>query len=538
MTTNNFKSSSGITTPVWDSTFSKSKFPRFEALSKDITTGICVVGSGISGINVAYEAQRRLNRPVVLIEARAILSGETERTTGHLSSGDQGDRFYNLVSIFGEAGAKLAYESHQYAVDRVGQIAKELDIDCEYRNLSAKIIKAPEAENDLSKEYKTLQSLGIPSSYSEKETVGEDYTGPVLTIEKQGTFHPTKHLAGMVNYLSKQGNFEAYTNTRYVSHKRENDKLQVSVKGNNGDDFTISADSIVLATNMPPYKISHVIKQHYMRTYAIALAMPKDSYSDVLLYDNNDPYVYVRKTAHPDSTKEYLIIGGEDHKVGLESQESYPEHFENLEAWARRMFPFCQTVDYKWSGQIVENSEGLAHIGQTGDPQEYIVTGDNGNGLTHGTLAGKLIVDLIEGAKNPWTDIYSPRRTPLKAGLAGVYETAKENIIQQKEYLRLAVMDVSDIEAIPKCSGRVMREGITPTAVYKSDTGKITKFSALCPHMKGVVAWNPIEQSWDCPNHGSRFSGTTGECVMGPAKMGLHPSNAEAEQAAKGSATV
>jgi Rieske Fe-S protein len=42
----------------------------------------------------------------------------------------------------------------------------------------------------------------------------------------------------------------------------------------------------------------------------------------------------------------------------------------------------------------------------------------------------------------------------------------------------------------------------------------------LCSHLKGIVAWNKDEKSFDCPIHGSRFT-CRGEIVNGPAKMGL-----------------
>jgi Rieske Fe-S protein len=69
-----------------------------------------------------------------------------------------------------------------------------------------------------------------------------------------------------------------------------------------------------------------------------------------------------------------------------------------------------------------------------------------------------------------------------------------------------------------------------PVAVYKDENGKVHKYSALCPHLKGVVCWNAVEKSFDCPVHGSRFS-SEGVCVNGPAKANLSPADDAASTA-------
>jgi Rieske Fe-S protein len=42
----------------------------------------------------------------------------------------------------------------------------------------------------------------------------------------------------------------------------------------------------------------------------------------------------------------------------------------------------------------------------------------------------------------------------------------------------------------------------------------------MCPHLKGVVHWNSVEQTWDCPCHGSRFD-RYGNVIHGPANQPL-----------------
>lgn len=79
---------------------------------------------------------------------------------------------------------------------------------------------------------------------------------------------------------------------------------------------------------------------------------------------------------------------------------------------------------------------------------------------------------------------------------------------------------MSDIEDLVPGEGDVVRDGVHPTAVYKDPQGKIHKMTAVCPHMKGIVAWNKDEKTFDCPIHGSRFT-CKGDVINGPAKGNL-----------------
>ena len=64
---------------------------------------------------------------------------------------------------------------------------------------------------------------------------------------------------------------------------------------------------------------------------------------------------------------------------------------------------------------------------------------------------------------------------------------------QYKRFLQSDIKDIKDLA--PGSGGIIIPATKTPMAVYKDNEGKIFKFSALWPHMKGVVCWNPGEQS-------------------------------------------
>jgi Rieske Fe-S protein len=53
-------------------------------------------------------------------------------------------------------------------------------------------------------------------------------------------------------------------------------------------------------------------------------------------------------------------------------------------------------------------------------------------------------------------------------------------------------------------------------AAYRDADGKLHMVSPTCTHLGCRVTWNPAEQSWDCPCHGSRFT-VEGEVLEGPA---------------------
>jgi nitrite reductase/ring-hydroxylating ferredoxin subunit len=163
----------------------------------------------------------------------------------------------------------------------------------------------------------------------------------------------------------------------------------------------------------------------------------------------------------------------------------------------------------------------MAMIGlNSGQKHTYIVTGDSGNGLTHGVMAGKIIADSITGVENPWAKYYSPKRLPALSRLPSMLA---HDLNINAQYKRFVQSDIRDIEDLAPGTGGVMHPTSKgPVAVYKDDVGKVHEFSALCPHLHGVVCWNNEEKSWDCPVHGSRFS-KDGICVMGPAKTNLSP---------------
>src|SRR5688500_19484118 len=113
--------------------------------------------------------------------------------------------------------------------------------------------------------------------------------------------------------------------------------------------------------------------------------------------------------------------------------------------------------------------DGLAYIGKdpSGLDNVYVVTGDSGMGMTHGTIASMLLSDLIAGRENTWSEAYEPSRKPVK----GARDFLRENINVAAQYADWVTGgDVSSIDEIHPGSGAILRDGASKQAVYRDDS--------------------------------------------------------------------
>lgn len=499
----------------------------FAPLKKDAETEVCVIGAGITGLSCAYRLAK-VGKKVMVLESSDVASGETSRTTAHLAS-ELDDRMCEMIRIHGLEGARLAYESHAAAIDEIEKIIAEEKIECDFTRLEAYLFPhKPEANALIQKEFEACSQVGMQVSQMSRGPLPFE-TGPCLRFENQAQFNPLKFMKGLLLALKKM-RVEIFTRTQVLEVKGG---ANASIKTRQGAE--VSASSVIIATNTPfnDMVVLHT-KQAAYRTYAIAAQIPAGSVAKALFWDTAEPYHYIRVVSSKEFEGKYdlLIVGGEDHKTG---QEDYPEAcFDRLISWAELHFPQIEKIAYHWSGQVMEPIDGLAFIGRNpaDSPNIYVATGDSGMGITHGVIASMLLSDLILGRENPWEKIFDPSRKSVMAANRFVQENA--NVIwQYKDWFTAGEVDSS--EDVKAGEGAIIREGLSKVAVYRDLDGLLHKRSALCPHLGGLVKWNSVEKSWDCPCHGSRFS-CYGKVLHGPAAEDLHPVKFQAEESHSSSA--
>lgn len=502
------RADSGISTSPW-----KPIKGVFKALTEDASADVCIIGAGIAGISCAYQLNRR-GRSVIVIDDGEIAGGETGRTTAHLSTAID-DRYVEIERIHGVQGARIAAESHNQAIDTIENTVREENIDCGFARVDGFLFNPRGVgSKNLRLECESASRAGLLGLEIMDRAPFTDFdTGPALRFPNQAQFNPTQYIQGLVERLKARG-VRFFVRTHATEVKGGNPAVVKT-----GDGHEISAGAVIVATNTPFIDwVSIHTKQAAYRTYAIAAAIDDSALPRALFWDTENPYHYVRRQAHPSRPgEELLIVGGEDHKTG---QEENPEkRYQLLEEWSREHFPQMGEVEFRWSGQVMEPVDGVAFIGPDpgGEENVYIVTGDSGMGMTHGTIAGLLLTSLIMGRAHHWSTLYDPSRKSLRS----LGRFLKENLNVAWQYTDwLSGGEVDSFFDIPNGEGAVCRRGLSKIAVYRDPAGKYFSCSAACPHLGAVVSWNSAEKTWDCPAHGSRFD-PYGRVLNGPAERNL-----------------
>lgn len=484
--------------------------PQLSPLRADASADVCIVGAGISGITTAY-LLCLAGKSVVVLDDGKPGSGMTSVTTAHLTCVlDQS--YSGIERIHGEACARLVAQSHSAAINRIDAIAIKERIDCDFHRVTGYLFDPQDERRSVVKEeLEAARRAGIRDAVmiGRAPIAGFD-TGPCIAFPNQGNFHPLRYLAGLVRAIRRNAG-GIHVNTHVDSIKGGSPAVVRAGK------YTVSCQHIVVATNAPINdRVAIHTKQAPYMTYAIAARVQPGTVNRALYWDTEEPYHYVRLQEL--DGQEYLIVGGEDHKSGQASDTA--ERHVRLEDWARKRFP-VERVAYAWAGQVMQSIDGLAFIGRNplDEDNVYVVTGDSGTGMTHGTIAGMLLTDLILGRKNPWEKIYDPARKPVRAAGTFVKETANM-AAQFTDWLKPG--EVPSADEIPKGGGAILRRGASLVAAYRDRQGRLHERSAACPHLGCVVHWNEADESWDCPCHGSRFD-KLGKVFNGPSNRDLDP---------------
>lgn len=386
--------------PTWKNVERTSFHP---ALKENISADVVIVGAGLAGVLTAYKLAKE-GKSVVVLEKKKIGSGATEYTTAFITQDIDTD-LVELEKMFGSDQARMIWESHGAAISELEKTVIGEIIDCEFKRCSSHVYTMQaDGIKGLEEEVETAKRLGFDVSLHTENKLQFNNFGYMET-KNQAKFHPLKFLFRLSEIAHALG-VKFYENTEVEEVKFKDSEWYAKTK----DGFVATGFDVVLSTYYPlDNPVQTLFKKGMYVSYVFEVHIPKGAIPEGIYWDDDNPYHYFRIDALSE-THDRMIIGGEDHRAEIKMNEQ--KSFNALEEHMREILgDIPYHITRKWTGPILEPSDGIALIGETYDRQ-YVATAFSGNGMTYSALSSMIVTDLILGRGNVWASLYDPKRIP------------------------------------------------------------------------------------------------------------------------------
>lgn len=486
-------------------TSSKSK--RYKILNKDIESECLIVGAGIVGITTAYLLSKDKVK-VTVIDADYVGEGASGRNTGKLTP--QHNLIYSKIKQkYGEDAAKEYYKANNDAVNLVEDIIKENNIKCDFERVDSYIFtEEDKKQNDMRQEFEVCKELGIDCEFTMECPLPFETFGSVK-FNSTAQFNPKKYIDALAEKVVEMGG-EIYENTSAVDLKVSDISTVETGKG-----YKIHAKKVIICSHFPFYdglsfyftrlkpERSYVVAAKYCEQFPKATFISIDKATRSLRYYKN-----------MDDGNTYLLIGGENHKVGHKEND---ECYEKLKEYGRERFDVKEYL-YQWSAQDYISPDSIPYIGYLNSAENniFVATGFAKWGMTNGTVAAMILSDLYMGKGTKYESIFNPSR------VEGYFskEFIGENLDVGIQYI-LGKLEIGSRDMPKIGEGKVIRTSKGRYGAYRDNNEYLHIVDITCTHLGCELKWNANEKTWDCPCHGSRFS-VDGDILEGPATLPLN----------------
>ncbi|WP_454785060.1 FAD-dependent oxidoreductase [Legionella sp. WA2024007413] len=479
----------------------------YPELTEDIEVDVAIIGGGITGVTAA-EQLTKAGKKVALVEAEKIGGITTSLSTGNLYIAVQ-PLYQTIASKFDFDTAKSVALSRKFAIEYIEKKVSDKKIHCKFTRRPWYAYTVKNEQATIEKEFELLKKMDLSVEYT--KTLPFDFKfSKAIVMKDQARFNPLQYVLSMAADLLKNGCliFEKTRVTKVTEHNHcvlETEKAKIKAK------------NVFMATHTPiGINPTQLFTAPY-RSYVMGIELENKEYPEGHVWDLDSPFHSI--CTHSVSLKrpQIMLVAGEHHKTG--QNPSKTSSYKKLEKYINSTFKVSKTV-YKWSAQHFQSADSIPYIGLASGSSKhtYMATGYWADGLIYGTLAGIIISDLILKNSNPLEPIYQSTRHNLLSSAAFLW---KENSNVLRQYLEdYPTLFSQKTENIKRGEGKVIEYNDEKLAVSRDTENNLHALSAVCPHMKCIVAWNNEEQTWDCPCHGSRFT-CDGKVIEGPATTDL-----------------
>lgn len=484
--------------------------PRRAPLARDADCDVAVIGAGITGLTTALlAAQEGLS--VCVVDRGEVAFGTSGHTTGKVTS--QHGLIYARLRARSREAARIYASAMEAARERVTTLAD--GINCDLTTAPALVYASGADERaQLEAEARAARDAGLPMTVQEHTGLPFATEG-ALRLEGQQHLHPVRYLLGLADKVESHGG-HIHTDTTATGVDEESDGCRVHT-----DRGVIRARYVVVATLLPFLDRGlHFARTSPSRAHVVT-ARVRDGLPDGMWQGASGQGLSLRRVSF--DNEDLLMALGQSHRTGEAGETAHHTH---VASYVAEHWPVEGFV-HRWSAQDFMPDDGVPYIGPIGPRSRrvHVATGLKKWGLTGGTLAGMLITEALVGRPHPWSDFFSARRPPRLSSAVGM---ASGNARVALHFVgdRLRDRGQRQLEDLAPGEGAIVSCGGRKVAGHRAADGTLQAVDARCTHLGCQVRWNALEDSWDCPCHGSRFA-PDGSVLEGPATKPLAPRQIE-----------
>jgi len=466
------------------------------SLNKDIETDVLIIGGGITGISTAFYL-KDTNLDVTVIDSDKIGYGVTSKTTGKLTY-LQEDLLNKIKNTYGKKIANKYLESQKYAIDLVKNNIIDYSIKCNFESNCSYVFTK---QNINIQKIKDLDNLLEKCNNNHKLVTHLPIKYPchlAVKVTDTAVFHPVKYVLALKEICLKRG-IHIYERTKATNLEKTEDGYIVKTMSN-----TIKAKKVVLACHYPFFLVPGLFpfKTYLEKSYVASGTVDKNKMFNAISIGD------VHSIRYYSDNKDYIIYAGLSKPLGsnMDNEKNYNELFWHMNS------NLTKDIKYYWFNYDVMTPDSMPIIGyyEKDNPNLLIGTGYNTWGMTNGSLAGKIVSDLIKGEKNKYEDLFSPTRN---LNLTKIVNLTSFNLKSGFTYILSKVKNNYDF--YPENVKVEYRNG-EKCGIYIDEDNNEHVVSNICPHMKCNLVFNTVDKTWDCPCHGSRFN-IDGKVIKGPS---------------------